>query len=303
MARTADSVSRSTKARAPRADHVASIVEMRRLIEPCFQRRPWIYYTDLFLTVTIGYGCAATYLAYGLASPLGIAAFAIAGLALFRAGTFIHEIAHLGHGTMRGFKVTWNLLCGIPMLMPSFLYDCHIDHHNVRHYGTRDDGEYLPLGSGTWRHLLLVYWPQVLVLPALAVVRFAIIGPLSFLRPSWRRWTLERASSYVINPWYRRELPPAAPRGWWAALDLATSLRVWAMFAVVLLGLYPPMRLALLYLMGVYVIGLNYTRNMTAHHYRNEGEPMGYADQLDDSITIAGHPLWTELLFPLGLRS
>jgi fatty acid desaturase len=29
---------------------------------------------------------------------------------------------------------------------------------------------------------------------------------------------------------------------------------------------------------------------------------MTHAEQLADSITITGHPLWTELFFPLGLR-
>jgi fatty acid desaturase len=49
-------------------------------------------------------------------------------------------------------------------------------------------------------------------------------------------------------------------------------------------------------------LGLNYVRNVAAHRYRNEGEPMTYTEQLLDSINITGHPIWTELLFPVGLR-
>ena len=48
---------------------------------------------------------------------------------------------------MRSFTIGWNLLCGIPMLMPSFFYENHIDHHNSHRYGTLRDGEYLPIGA------------------------------------------------------------------------------------------------------------------------------------------------------------
>ena len=50
--------------------------------------------------------------------------------------------------TETNFTIGWNLLCGIPMLMPSFFYENHIDHHNSHRYGTKRDGEYLPLGAG-----------------------------------------------------------------------------------------------------------------------------------------------------------
>jgi len=281
---------------------IQEIAEMRAVISDCFERNHAVYWVDLILTVTVGYSMAGIYLQSSLPVPIRFLCFVIAGLALFRAGSFIHEISHMGKGTQRGFKLAWNLLCGIPMVMPSFLYDCHIDHHNVRHYGTRRDGEYLPLGQAPVWYLLAIYWSQVLVLPLLAVFRFAVLTPISFLHPKLRRWVLERASSYVINPWYRRELPSAASRRLWAAADVACSLRVIGMLAVVPLGLFPWTRLLMLYGLGVYVIGLNYVRNMVAHHYRNLGDEMSYADQLDDSINITGHPFWTELIFPLNLR-
>ena len=280
--------------------HSALIRQMRRIVGDCFQRQPWIYWTDLLLTVTIGYSAAAIYLAPGF-SWLQLGALVVAGLALFRAGTFIHEIAHMGKDTMRSFQVGWNLLCGVPMLMPSFLYDCHIDHHAVPHYGTGRDGEYLPLGAGPVARIFW-YLAQILVIPLLAVIRFLVLTPISFLHPRLRRWVLERFSSYVMNPRYRRQLPPSAPKRWWAWLEGLCFLRVAAMLGVVALGVYPWTRLLSLYVLACYVIGLNWVRNLVAHTYRNTGEPMSHLEQLTDSITLEGMPLVTELFFPLGLR-
>ena len=55
-------------------------------------------------------------------------------------------------------------------------------------------------------------------------------------------------------------------------------------------------------MLAVFVIGLNWTRNLAAHRYRNTGDEMSYMGQLTDSINITGRPFVTELLFPLGLR-
>ena len=217
---------------APHDANLSSIRHMRSLIGDCFAHHATIYWLDLLVTVAIGYGFAIFYLSVPTLSWVKLASLAISGLALFRAGSFIHEIAHMRAGQMTSFRVAWNLLCGVPMVMPSFLYDCHIDHHHVRHYGTRRDGEYLPLGAGPLYQIVL-YLMEVLVLPILAVVRFAVLGPISFFSPRLRQWVLERASSYVSNPWYRREIPAGAPRGWWAAVDLLTTLRVWVMLGIV----------------------------------------------------------------------
>ena len=64
---------------------------------------------------------------------------------LYRAALFIHEIVHLPENRFIAFRVVWNLLCGIPMLIPSFTYSTHLGHHRRTMYGTNQDGEYLPL--------------------------------------------------------------------------------------------------------------------------------------------------------------
>ena len=70
----------------------------------------------------------------------------------------------------RGFRLVWNLLVGIPLLVPSFMYEgVHNQHHAKRYYGTVNDPEYLPLA-------LMKPWtlPVFLVAAALAPVGDAV---------------------------------------------------------------------------------------------------------------------------------
>ena len=43
-------------------------------------------------------------------------------------------LAHLPPGRMPAFRLGWNLLCGIPLLAPDFLYETHVDHHRRTAY-------------------------------------------------------------------------------------------------------------------------------------------------------------------------
>ena len=283
------------------AKEAAFVRSARLLLKDQFQRKAWLYWVDLIVTLVVGYGAASVYLAtsvWGIKVP----ALIVAAFALFRAGTFIHEISHMGRSTMRGFRAFWDICCGVPMLMPAFLYDCHIDHHAIPHYGTRRDGEYITLGQGPVSKIFW-YLSQVLVLPLAVVIRFQILTPISFLHPKLRTWVLERCSNYTMHPFYRRTLPKNAPRKYWALLDTLCFARISLMLgSVFVLGTLPASRLAAIYLLAVCVIGLNWLRNLVAHHYGNENGPMSHVGQLTDSINITGKPYITELLFPLGLR-
>ena len=97
----------------------------------------------------------ALYLSSPIFSARYLIGFTIAAFALFRCGVFIHEIAHMPGKRMRLFRAAWNILFGIPTLMPSFAYKCHMDHHNPRHFGTVKDGEYLALGAGPVGRIVL----------------------------------------------------------------------------------------------------------------------------------------------------
>src|SRR6185437_1745968 len=197
----------------PPADLPAdSLAQARALIKDLFEARAGRYWTDFLLSLAIAYGAVALYLSRPPFSPVFIASFVVAAFALFRCGVFMHELVHLPARRLRVFRAAWNVLFGIPALTPSFMYKCHADHHNPRHFGTSRDGEYLPLGAGPVRRILF-YLIVIPVLPALALFRFLVMTPVSLLHPRLRRAVLERASSYVINPTYRRTLP-AEERHW-----------------------------------------------------------------------------------------
>lgn len=277
------------------------LTEARELVKDLFEPRAWRYWVDFLLSLSIAYAAVAVYLSAAPFSPPFIASFIVAAFALFRCGVFMHELVHLPVRHLRVFRVAWNVLFGIPALTPSFMYKCHADHHNPRHFGTSRDGEYLPLGAGPVRRIV-VYLIAIPILPALAIVRFLVLAPLSLLHPRLRRAVLESASSYVINPAYRRTLPSGESHRTWVALEVAIFLELATFFGLLLAGRLAWTLFAELYVLGAAAAGLNWLRTLAAHGYRNTGAPMTFRQQIEDSIGIAGNPLLTELLFPVGLR-
>ena len=277
----------------------ATVLQMKSLVDDLFGRRAGIYWADMLVTVAVGYGAALAFLQAQTGSAAQVGSLAVAAFALFRAGSYIHEIAHMRTGEMRAFRAAWNILCGIPMLTPTTFYANHVDHHSHRHYGTAQDGEYLPLGAGPLR-ALAGFWAQVPLLPVYFFMRFAVVAPISFLHPTLRRWVLERMSSFVMNFRHRLRVRPGPERPWDVALEIACCLRAWSLIgAMALVGWT---YLLQMYGLAVAVLSLNYLRNMAAHHYRNTGGEISHLEQLADSVNITGHPILTELLFPLGLR-
>lgn len=282
------------------ASSLFSIPAARAIVHDLCKAEPAIYWSDLLLTLTIGYCCTALYMNSPPGSLAQFFGLVVAGFALFRAGSFIHEITHMRQGEMLGFQVFWNLICGVPLLMPSFFYENHIDHHKSHHYGTERDGEYVPLGARPLHHILL-FLAQAPVLPVYIFVRF-LLSPLTFLHPSLRQWTLEHASSFVFNYRHQLTIPKTAPRRIWALLETACFLRCLVLVVLLALGVRSWEYVLQMYILAVFVLSLNYNRNLVAHHYRNTGREMTHAEQLADSVNITGHWFWTELFFPLGLR-
>ena len=109
---------------------------------------------------------------------LALASAVVAALALYRALLFIHELTHIHRDALPGFRLAWNLLVGIPLLTPSFMYEgVHTLHHARTRYGTVEDPEYLPLG-------LMKPWTLPMFLP-IAV----LLPPLCCCAvQSWCRW-------------------------------------------------------------------------------------------------------------------
>jgi hypothetical protein len=105
-----------------------------------------VYWADFGLAIALFWALLgfATF-----TSELAWAALAAvpASLALYRAALFSHEIGHFGKRSVPGFTLAWNVLCGVPIGMPSFMLKSHADHHGVASYGTARDPEYLPFAA------------------------------------------------------------------------------------------------------------------------------------------------------------
>ncbi len=263
---------------------------------------PLIYWGDLLLTTCVGYGCAIGFLdSPGISWQRGLC-FVAAIFAIFRAASFVHELVHMHERNLRSFQIAWDLLCGIPFLFPSFAYAHHLDHHRCDSYGTDRDGEYLPFGVDPPRtigYFLLL----TLVQPYVVVFRFTILTPISFLYPPFRPWLLERFSSFgIVNFHHRLAITPNTPLGYWAFLDLACCLRVWFPLVLVGLGVFEWTRVALMFVIAASVLLLNFIRVLCLHNYLNDEGQLSYLGQLQDSITLPGKRIVTELFVPLGLR-
>jgi fatty acid desaturase len=264
--------------------------------------KPWIYWTDLLATSAIAYGA----LAGSLLTPLGgwsIALAIVAMLAFYRAISFIHELTHIKAERLPGFAVAWNMLMGIPLLTPSFMYDdVHILHHSRVSYGTAKDPEYLPLASMTPIAVILFVIVAALA-PIGLLVRFAVLGPLSVLSPRLRKLVVERYSALAINPAFRRRLPTGTFRRDWLILENLTSL--WAIVLVTgsVIGLVEIKSLIIGMSIGSGIAVANQVRTLAAHLWENEsGQPMNLTAQYLDSVNIPPPAALPALWAPVGLR-
>ena len=274
--------------------------QSRRLIADLFQRRAFVYWCDFLLSACGAWAMAAVCFAAAPWSAWQIVAFLSAGVLFFRAGTFIHEIAHMPARQMVNFKRAWNGLIGIPLLMPWVLYRNHIEHHNHQKFGTPDDGEYLPLAASPVVETLK-YLAQAPLLPLFMVLRFGVLAPVSWLHPRLREWVLSRVSAAVSNPHYRKRFPARDERH---LLIVEALCFAWLMLIALLVwrGSITGGQLFTAYLLLAFTLGLNWVRNLSAHRYANGGGRMTLAEQVEDSINITGQTWLTVVLFPVGLR-
>lgn len=279
------------------------IGEARKLVKDLIAPNPRIYWLDFLLSVSLGWAAFIITLQLPTGSPQQLIAYLVTSLALYRSVLFIHELAHRKRGTFEGFRLTWNLLCGFPLMVPAFLYTrVHIDHHSLKNYGTPRDGEYVPFGAQSPLHIVL-FMVLIVVLPLLFPLRFLVVAPLSVLHPKLRQLVWERFSSLTIDFAYIR--PPLANwegnSAWWE--ELATFVYAATVAVLLYTGVLPMSVLYLWYLTVFMVFVLNSLRTLAAHAYRHDGsEPMSIEAQFLDSVDIPGNPVTTGLWAPVGLR-
>ena len=263
--------------------------------------RPAVYWADFLASLGVGYGSLAG--AIFSQSPWLVLLFGlIAILALYRTGSFIHELTHVRRNTLPGFHFAWNALFGVPMLIPSFMYEgIHSIHHRTKKYGTIEDPEYLPLA-------LMKPWsvPLFVIVAALAPVallfRYAILAPLSAVIPPLRTLVVERYSGLIINPDFRRKPPEGDLKRRWLACEIGASIWAIALLTMVATDVIP-MRAFLIFLavMSGSVV-LNQIRTLVAHLWENDGHEMSVTAQYLDSVNVPPPGTLPALWAPVGLR-
>ena len=260
---------------------------------------PAIYWPDMLASALIGYGAlAGAILAQNVAIAIGCALLSM--MALYRAASFIHELTHIRKGALPGFRFGWNLLVGIPLMIPSFLYEgVHTQHHARTRYGTAEDPEYLPLA-------LMKPWslPLFIVVAALApiglILRFGVLTPLSLLIPPLRRKVVAEFSALSINPAYRRRAPEGDFARMWHWQEAGACLFALALVGSVFAFGWKPLLVYMAIHSAMTVI--NELRTLVAHLWENEGEAMTVTAQYLDSVNVPPPGTLPELWAPVGLR-
>lgn len=257
------------------------------------------YWTDMLLTAAVGWGAFAGAALFRLWSWPMLAAFAVSVFALYRGLCFLHEVSHLRSGALRGFDIAWNVVFGIPLLLPSFVYvGVHKFHHNLATYGTENDPEYIPFSGKPL--LMLSFVAQCVIVPLMMIVRFIVLEPAALLAPSFHRVLCERFSALCLNLKFRREISVDTQRNMrrWEIVTLIS----WIALAAVVLELHVATRcLATWYAASACAAAINMSRTLGAHRYASDGRPLERDEQLLDSIDTPG-AIWTELWAPVGLR-
>ena len=260
-----------------------------------------IYWADLIGSALLGYAALVS----ALLSPAtweALLSGVIAVLALYRAGSFIHEVTHIKHSQLPGFRAAWNLIIGIPVLAPSFLYEgVHNMHHAKTRYGTVDDPEYLPLAlMKPWT--LPLFLIAAVLAPVALLFRFAVLSPLSLLSPKLRTLVVGRYSGLQINPHFRRRPPEGDLKHRWLLQETACSVWAIALIALAVTGTIPLREFLIILAVASGVMFLNQVRTLVAHLWENDGEQMSVTAQYLDSVNVPPPATLPALWAPVGLR-
>ena len=285
--------------RAP--DDMAMIRAASELTRDLNTANPNIYWSDFLVSAVTGYAGLAVAILAGAFWIKAVAAI-VAILGLYRAGSFIHEITHIKHSTVPGFRFGFNLLIGVPMLVPSFMYEgVHNLHHARTRYGTDQDPEYLPLAlMKPWTLPLFIL--ASLAAPFALLLRYGLLAPLSLLIPSLRTAVVERYSGLAINPAFRRRPAEGEARRNWTIQETAASVWAIALLTGVFSGFIPLSGFLIFLSVASGVAVLNQVRTLVAHLWENNGEPLSVTAQFLDSVNVPPPALLPALWAPVGLR-
>ena len=277
-----------------------SMAQARELVADLGQHRPLVYWADLLVSLTIGY---TAFVLAPVARPWSwqtVCCVVVATAALYRAVVFVHEIVHAPAGRLRSFGVGWHVLCGIPLLVPAFLYEFHLDHHSSRTYGTPRDGEYVAFAAGPRWRVWITPFTGLVGLPMFAL-RFLVLAPLGWMVPRTRPFVLSRASALAIDAEFRRPVPRRVP--WhWNLQEAACFCYCAAVVYLTVAGRIGVGRLAEAYVVISILLFVNWIRVLSAHRYESLRERLSFAQQILDSVDHVSRVPLAQLWAPAGLH-
>lgn len=293
--------SAAAAARAPIADDRAMLKAAAELTRDLNAPRPSVYWTDFLASAALGYAALGVAIAAG---PLWLTLVAavVAALALYRGMSFIHELTHVKHASLPGFRLGYNAFIGVPMLVPSFMYEgVHNLHHARTRYGTSEDPEYLPLAlMKPWSLPLFVL--VAALAPVALIFRYGVLSPLSLVVPGLRRVVVERYSALAINPQFRRRMPEGEAAKQWNRIEAACAVWAMSLIALVATGTMSLRAFAIVMAVASAVAVVNQLRTLVAHLWENEGEAMTVTAQYLDSVNVPPPATLPALWAPVGLR-
>jgi len=258
------------------------------------------YWCDLSACLVVGWG---SLIALYSSDRLWIKAafFIIAAFALYRAVVFTHELVHLDKKQLPYFRAFWSLFCGIPLLIPHFLYrDVHRIHHLKGAYNTTKDPEYM-FFCGKKSRIILFYFENLLP-PFLLLARFLILPVSILIGGEFRKKICTDASTMGPKLVFKRPLVTnAAERKYWLYEEIATCLYVWAVILLIIAHKLPASIIAVWGLLIFTILTLNTVRFMGATHlYNGKGNEMSLQEHFKDSVNILNNSILTNLLAPVG---
>ena len=272
----------------------------RKIVDDLFTRNRPRYWIEFGLSIALAYLGLALFELDRPSSANSIVAYGVSMLATFRSLVFIHEIAHFRTGEFPSFRIGWNLLCGFPLLVPSFLYGNHWDHHARPTYGTSADSEYLPARYNPALAIVGLLVAAVLF-PLVFILRFAVLFPLSLLIPPLRKPVERRFSSLAIQPGYQRDQPDSEECRSWYLQETVCFTWIAAVTAGVVSGIVDVRLVVLGYAIVVGAQLLNTLRLLVAHRYLSDGVPITVPEQVADSVDYPDGST-PDLWAPVGLR-
>lgn len=275
----------------------------REQVKDLFKPDLKYYFRDFFISYALMLVGATVWIAASVNLPAAAPwiGYVVAVYCAYRSFLFVHENVHLPKKEFAPFVSVWDALVGSIFLLPTFMYESHMDHHIPKKYGTKLDPEYLVLGGKSYLRLLWFMVEHMLITPVIILTRFVIGLPVRLLLPPVSRFLDERLTALIINFTYVRV--KKVNKTLVMRME-ASALFFAALFTYLIMeGIMEPIYL----IKGISIIlgalFINGWRTLAAHRYANTDlHQLNEEEQLIDSLNYVGNPIVGLFMAPIGLR-